>query len=653
MAANPYQKSPTLTKKAPTMAQSQPAGPPTPKPGTIGPYGQMTPGATPTNQPGNQPAGGGTGGRANPDRRLVNTDPTNFFATALQPISQRALDLLDGQKGFTPFAGDRAADFSGAQTRGIQDIAQTARQGNPLLQTGMDYSTGLVQQGGMNPYSAQGVNTMGQVASGQQSLGQGGRYGALANNPLGWQQQEAQNEFAQVARGRSDVGTGTFDSVANNPLGWQQQEAQNEFANVSRGQQDVGTGTFDNISRNPQSVQQSAAQGTYGAGMMGQLGVSGGRFDDLYRGSAGPSNSESNLAAMASGQYLSDGNPYANEALDRAMKLARANIASDASLSGRAGSVYHQGRLADELGSLANEFARQQYESDKGLMLTANQQMDAQAGRRYGQQADAAQRSVNTQTGNVDRVVSSADRMAGLGQQSLANQMAAAGQSANIQAGNRAAQMAGASQLASLGQQGINNRLTAAGQSAGIQSDNRAAQMAGASQLAGLGQQAYANQMSALQNQQGVDQQNIANRLGAATGMTNAGFTAADAALTANSQIPMFDASRYADGRALYGVGALQQDQRQREIDANMARWNETQDREWNRLGAAANIITGGGLPASTISAQNSASARDAAAPSPLMQGLGIAGSVAQVGSNLGLFGGSGGGGLGSLLPSF
>lgn len=295
------------------------------------------------------------------------------------------------------------------------------------------------------------------------------------------------------------------------------------------------------------SVQRQSAYGSIASNPLSGLQTEAvGGYRSARRMAAGPSYSEQHLMPMATGQFAREGNPYADETLERAMQIARANIASDASMSGRLGSGYHAGRLADDLGGIAAEFARQQYESDMNRMLTANQMIDAQ---RQGQ---------------------------------IANLM------------------------------GIDDR------------------------LGNMGQQSIMNRMGAIEAQGAEERADASRRMVAAQSLADTGFTANQMALGAAGTIPMFDRARFLDGQMLYDIGEMDRSYQQQVLDANLSQWNEGQQALINRMNSE---LTGARIDDLRESTEQRR-------PNPFLQGLGVAGGVAQLGNNLGLFGGSGGGGV-------
>lgn len=106
-----------------------------------------------------------------------------------------------------------------------------------------------------------------------------------------------------------------------------------------------------------------------------QGGISGVR--NAVSGLPGSTNSANNLASMASGEYLRQGNPYFNEALDNQLNKTASRIQSQFSGSGRYGSGANNSVLATELGGIATNAMADQYNRDTQNMMAANSQIDS------------------------------------------------------------------------------------------------------------------------------------------------------------------------------------------------------------------------------------------------------------------------------------
>lgn len=87
--------------------------------------------------------------------------------------------------------------------------------------------------------------------------------------------------------------------------------------------------------------------------------------------------SAQNLADVASGSFLRDGNPYFNDMLSNQLDKTAAKIQSQFAGSGRYGSGANNSVLANELGNVATNTLFNQYNQDANRMLSANSQIDA------------------------------------------------------------------------------------------------------------------------------------------------------------------------------------------------------------------------------------------------------------------------------------
>lgn len=93
-----------------------------------------------------------------------------------------------------------------------------------------------------------------------------------------------------------------------------------------------------------------------------------------------PSAAGTNLADMASGKYLRDGNPYFNEALQGQLDNTAAQVQSQFSGSGRYGSGANTNALTTQLGNIRSGALADQFNRDSQNMIAANSQVDASNG---------------------------------------------------------------------------------------------------------------------------------------------------------------------------------------------------------------------------------------------------------------------------------
>jgi hypothetical protein len=106
------------------------------------------------------------------------------------------------------------------------------------------------------------------------------------------------------------------------------------------------------------------------------LGGIGG-IKSAVSGLPGQTSSASNLGDMASGQYLKDGNPYFNSALQGQLDSTADQVQSAFSGSGRFGSGANTGVLTNRLGNIRSSALSDQFNRDTQNMLTANSQIDS------------------------------------------------------------------------------------------------------------------------------------------------------------------------------------------------------------------------------------------------------------------------------------
>ncbi|TIO15632.1 MAG: hypothetical protein E5X86_19885 [Mesorhizobium sp.] len=140
----------------------------------------------------------------------------------------------------------------------------------------------------------------------------------------------------------------------------------------------------------------------------------------LYQGigaaSTSPSYSEGNLADMASGKYLREGNPYFNDALRGQLDDTASQVQSQFSGAGRYGSGANTGVLTNQLGNIRSTALRDQFNADSSNMLTANGMMDT------------------ARNAGLDRGLQATNALNAQDQQQFQNQLTGAG--ATLQAGN-------------------------------------------------------------------------------------------------------------------------------------------------------------------------------------------------------------------------
>lgn len=132
--------------------------------------------------------------------------------------------------------------------------------------------------------------------------------------------------------------------------------------------------------------------------------------------SVAPSYSEGNLADMASGKYLREGNPFFEAALQPQLDKTAAQVQSQFSGAGRYGSGANTGVLTSELGGIRSGALRDQFNADNSNMLTANGMMDT------------------ARNAGLDRGLQATNAMGAQDQQQFQNRLTGAG--ATLQAGN-------------------------------------------------------------------------------------------------------------------------------------------------------------------------------------------------------------------------
>jgi hypothetical protein len=92
----------------------------------------------------------------------------------------------------------------------------------------------------------------------------------------------------------------------------------------------------------------------------------------------GQSYSEKNLGDIASGKYLSGGDPYFEDALSTSSRKAQDAVNLQASGMGRSGSGANYGNVARELGEIQTSARSNQYNQERANQMSANQMLDTQ-----------------------------------------------------------------------------------------------------------------------------------------------------------------------------------------------------------------------------------------------------------------------------------
>lgn len=162
----------------------------------------------------------------------------------------------------------------------------------------------------------------------------------------------------------------------------------------------------------------------------------------------------------------------------------------------------------------------------------------------------------------------------------------------------------------------------------GVQSTNNQQRLAGA----GLGQAQQSALAGVLGQVLGGDQFNSQLGVTKAQGFIGAGQQGVNAGLQAASALPSVDGLRYAPASNLLQVGGLQQSQNQNLINADMQRFQETQQTPWQALSEYASFPTAiGSMGGQTVS--RGTQQTKVSGPSPLQSILGLGTSLLGLGT--------------------
>lgn len=109
-----------------------------------------------------------------------------------------------------------------------------------------------------------------------------------------------------------------------------------------------------------------------------QLAQAGANWNTAGDNPVGGSAAAANLAGMASGDYLRNGNPYFNAALQGQLDDTAAQVQSAFSGAGRYGSGANTGVLASKLGNIRSAALSDQFNRDTQNQITATGMLDQQ-----------------------------------------------------------------------------------------------------------------------------------------------------------------------------------------------------------------------------------------------------------------------------------
>lgn len=205
------------------------------------------------------------------------------------------------------------------------------------------------------------------------------------------------------------------------------------------------------------------AQGLLGSFASGADGINTeADYRKVLASASGPTSSAKNLADMASGKYLTEGNPYFRELLDEQSSDLAGSVNNMFASGGRYGSRANQGEVLDQVGSFRRENLSDQWNRDQAAMLSANSMID----------------SSNSQS-IADRLAA-VSGITGVQGQNIANQMGASGSILDAILASAGGLSQTGQQKAALGQQKFDNAGTAADallQAGGITDAKRQAEL--------------------------------------------------------------------------------------------------------------------------------------------------------------------------------
>lgn len=510
--------------------------------------------------------GGGGGGD-----QTTTSNPWSGQAPYLSDVFDQSRQLYYSG-GPDYYGGNSVAPFSPQTQQAFDMTTQRAMNGAPYEQAMSNYTTTAMGQGtpDMNQALGGAGQLMGGIDPGQQLLAQG-----------------AQNPYADIWGAQNFMGSGLdpYQGALANTLDPSQQLASGEFAPYSQALQgSLGYGGL------------SDAQQFAGSPAAGSLGASNQYVQDVL--SQSPSLSQSinsvsgaidpavqqQLAGTAQGNFLGS-NPYLDDAFNNAAsnvtqqfnETVMPGIAAQFGSAGRTGGGIHSqtvgnaaGQLGDSLSQLASDIYAPAYESER------NRQIDA-AG-------TLGQLGMGTAGLGADLYGGEQQRRLG-----------AAGLGGDLYSAQNQADMSrlGLASNLYLGERGLGQDAMGMGMDSTLGLYGLSQQGA----LGGMGMMLDQNQAANSAYQQGLGNMMMGGGQMMDFGLGGMGFmndyyqNADRSAATAAALAPQLQAMDYNNIDRLSNVGAQIEDQAQRLIDADMARYNFYQQAPYQNLAQYSNLI--------------------------------------------------------------
>lgn len=531
----------------------------------------------------------------------VNLSNAVFESGGQTPAGTAALGYL-GQLmsgGLNP----STAGFGAALGQINNPASQTATEGYGGAASGaLNSSAGagygnIVNAGGLNGTQQGALGTLGGVASGQNAINTGGQYGALGQQAL------TQNQGIAGSLGQTAANTGQLGSLAmSSTAPW--------LGGLSGAAGQSGALANQALSQG-QGYQAGLGQAANTTAQLGQL-------------AGQPGAAEQYLTGTAQGNYLG-GNPYLMAAMAPGAQAIADQTNGMFASSGRYGSGANQGVLQGSLNNYYNTALAQNYNAERANQLqAANALENAQntglaqgltaAGQQaniLGQGASVGSNAISQALGGLGQSANIMGQGAGLQQQGIGQALTAAGQQAGmlgqqaginssgleqalaatqgqtgVQSQNIGNQLAAAGQQAGIGAQGMQATLQGLGGQASVDAQNAATQLQGLGGLASQGQNNFGNTLQGVSSLFNAQQGNLANQTGAATSGAQIGNQGLGTALGYLGQLPTTFGSTTFGGNTALQSGAIQDQNAQAQLNAQIAQWQQQQILPWTQLGA-------------------------------------------------------------------
>ena len=363
------------------------------------------------------------GGKSTSSKTKVENEPPEWARPAFEKGGKELLKWFKSDDGFNTYDGSTVANLSGTTKQALVDLTKVGDS--------KDYSQAMTK--------AQDAFT--DASKGKLGPTELDEYGNLRDAALKDKSLQQLTNLAGNIKGE-DVRTNDIraDKVATNDIK-AQSVATNAIKSQSVGANDVASRDVSASIYNPVDAAAQQLQGTADR-LLG--GIAGGQqgigteadYRKILGAAEAPTAAGQNLAEMASGRFLAEGNPYFNKVLDRQSEDLANNISSLFSGGGRYGSTAHQGTVGKEVGGMRNQALSDQWNRDQAAMLDANRMIDASNSQQIANRMGAVGGISDVQGQNISNRMGASDSIIGANETALGATQASAAGRAGLETGN-------------------------------------------------------------------------------------------------------------------------------------------------------------------------------------------------------------------------